>query len=130
MMTTFRRLRPYAGPYRRALVVGGVMTLAEVGLSLAQPWPLRWVVDKVLQPAQPATHPQLVLAASAITLVVLVLMAGFADYWATRLLSAAGLHVANDLRPEQYTSAEYKAILRKIDIYLIPLMYVCARLFD
>ena len=98
MMQTIRRLRPYASPYRRALAVGGVLTLAEVGLSLAQPWPLRWVVDKVLQPAQPATHPQLILAASAITLVVLVLLAGVADYWATRLLSAAGLHVANDLR--------------------------------
>ena len=98
MMHTIRRLRPYASPYRRALAVGGVLTLAEVGLSLAQPWPLRWVVDKVLQPAQPATHPQLILAVSAITLVVLVLLAGFADYWATRLLSAAGLHVANDLR--------------------------------
>jgi len=98
MMQTFRRLRPYASPYRRALAVGGVLTLAEVGLSLAQPWPLRWVVDKVLQPQQPATHPQLILAASALTLVALVLLAGFADYWATRLLSAAGLHVANDLR--------------------------------
>ena len=98
MMQTFRRLRPYASPYRRALAVGGVLTLAEVGLSLAQPWPLRWVVDKVLQPQQPATHPQLILAVSALTLVALVLLAGFADYWATRLLSAAGLHVANDLR--------------------------------
>ena len=98
MMQTFRRLRPYASPYRRALAVGGVLTLAEVGLSLAQPWPLRWVVDKVLQPQQPATHPQLILAASALTLVALVLLAGVADYWATRLLSAAGLHVANDLR--------------------------------
>ena len=98
MMHTIRRLRPYASPYRRALAVGGVLTLAEVGLSLAQPWPLRWVVDKVLQPQQPATHPQLILAVSALTLVALVLLAGFADYWATRLLSAAGLHVANDLR--------------------------------
>ena len=98
MMQTVRRLRPYASPYRRALAVGGVLTLADVGLSLAQPWPLRWVVDKVLQPQQPATHPQLILAASALTLVALVLLAGFADYWATRLLSAAGLHVANDLR--------------------------------
>ena len=98
MMQTIRQLRPYASPYRRALAVGGVLTLAEVGLSLAQPWPLRWVVDKVLQPEQPATHPQLILAASALTLVALVLLAGFADYWATRLLSAAGLHVANDLR--------------------------------
>ncbi len=98
MMHTIRRLGPYASPYRRALAVGGVLTLAEVGLSLAQPWPLRWVVDKVLQPENPATHPQLILAVSALTLVALVLLAGVADYWATRLLAAAGLHVANDLR--------------------------------
>jgi len=98
MMHTIRRLRPYALPYRRALAVGGVLTLAEVGLSLAQPWPLRWVVDGVLQPDHPATHPQLILAVSAVSLVALVLLAGFADYWATRLLAAAGLHVANDLR--------------------------------
>ncbi|HEV7656456.1 MAG TPA: ABC transporter ATP-binding protein [Mycobacteriales bacterium] len=98
MMTTIRRLRPYAGPYRRALVVGGILTLAEVVLSLAQPWPLRWVVDGVLQPKHPAAHPQLILAGAALALVGLVLLAGFADYWATRLLSASGLHVANDLR--------------------------------
>ena len=98
MMHTIRRLGPYASPYRRALAVGGVLTLAEVGLSLAQPWPLRWVVDKVLQPENPAAHPQLILAASALALVALVLLAGIADYWATRLLAAAGLHVANDLR--------------------------------
>ena len=36
MMQTIRRLRPYASPYRRALAVGGVLTLAEVG---AQPGP-------------------------------------------------------------------------------------------
>jgi ATP-binding cassette, subfamily B, bacterial len=98
MMHTIRRLWPYALPYRRALAVGGVLTLAEVGLSLAQPWPLRWVVDGVLQPDHPAARPQLILAAAALSLVALVLLAGFADYWATRLLSAAGLHVANDLR--------------------------------
>jgi ATP-binding cassette, subfamily B, bacterial len=98
MMHTTRRLRPYASPYRRAFAVGGVLTLAQVALSLAQPWPLRWVVDKVLQPEHPAAHPQLILAGSALALVALVLLAGFADYWATRLLAAAGLHVANDLR--------------------------------
>jgi ATP-binding cassette, subfamily B, bacterial len=96
--STFRQLRPYALPYRRAFAVGGALTLAEVGLSLAQPWPLRWVVDKVLQPETPAQHPQLILAGAAIALVVFVVLAGYADYWATRLLSAAGLHVANDLR--------------------------------
>jgi ATP-binding cassette subfamily B protein len=98
MINTLRRLRPYASPYRRALAVGGALTLAQVGLSLAQPWPLRWVVDKVLTPGHQAAHAQLVLGGAALALVGLVLLAGFADYWATRLLSAAGLHVANDLR--------------------------------
>ena len=37
----------------RARASAAVLTLAEVGLSLAQPWPLRWVVDGVLQPAAP-----------------------------------------------------------------------------
>lgn len=52
----------------------------------------------MLRPEHPAEHPQRVLAGAALALVGLVLRASFADYWATRLLAAAGLHVANDLR--------------------------------
>lgn len=98
MTGTVRRIRPYAVPYRRALALGAVLTLVEVGSSLAQPWPLRWVVDGVLQPVTAPAHPQLILVLAVATLVGLVVLAGTASYWASRLLSAAGLHIANDLR--------------------------------
>ncbi len=35
----------------RALILGLLASLVGVGGSLAQPWPLQWVVDNILQPA-------------------------------------------------------------------------------
>ncbi|MDQ4039256.1 MAG: ABC transporter ATP-binding protein/permease [Actinomycetota bacterium] len=99
MTQVLRRIRPYAAPYRRALALAAVLTLVEVGLSLAQPWPLRWVVDGVLAPAgvRP-NNPQLQVALAVGALISLVVLASVVGYWAARLSSAAGLHVANDLR--------------------------------
>ena len=94
------RMRPYAAPYRRALILGAVLTLLGVGLSLAQPWPLRWVVDGVLatDPANRPDDPQRVLLLAVASLVGLVVAGSVVSYWASRLLSAAGLQIANDLR--------------------------------
>ena len=96
---SLRRVRPYAAPYRRALILGATLTLAEVALSLAEPWPLRWIIDHVLQPSgsSPA-HPQLVLTIAVGALIAIVVLGSYVNYWASRLLSAAGLHIANDLR--------------------------------
>ena len=92
--------RAYAWPYRSALAVGGALTLVSVGLSLALPWPLRFVVDDVLNPATalPASQSRGRLAAAVAALVVLTLLASVVTYWSSRLLSSAGLHVATDLR--------------------------------
>jgi ABC-type multidrug transport system fused ATPase/permease subunit len=80
-------------------MLGAILTLAEVGVSLAQPWPLRWVVDHVLQPTgEQAAHPQVILGWSVAALVGLVLVGSYLAYWSSRLLSAAGLHIAKDLR--------------------------------
>jgi len=35
------RLRTYGSPYRRALALGAALTLVDVALALALPWPLR-----------------------------------------------------------------------------------------
>jgi ATP-binding cassette subfamily B protein len=48
------RLAPYAWRRRAGLTVVIVTTLAEVGLTLLQPWPLKVLVDNVLQD-QPTT---------------------------------------------------------------------------
>jgi len=94
------RMRRYAAPYRRALMLGVALTLLGVALTLAQPWPLRWVVDGVLQPdvASRPADPELVLMLAVAALVGLVVAGSVVSYWASRLLSAAGLQIANDLR--------------------------------
>lgn len=98
MIGALRRFRSSVLPFRRALVLGGLLTLVGVGVSLAQPWPLRWVVDDVLTPdvAPPDAHRQIALAALAV--IALVATGAVVDYWASRLLSSAGLHIAADLR--------------------------------
>ncbi|HET7475938.1 MAG TPA: ABC transporter ATP-binding protein [Dermatophilaceae bacterium] len=99
-MSTIRRIAAYAKPFRVAIALGALLTLVEVGLSLAQPWPLRWIVDGLLTPGpgQRPGNPQLFLAVAVGALVALVLLASVAGYWASRLLSAGGLHVASALR--------------------------------
>jgi len=100
MIGSIRRIRPYAAPYRRALLLGAGLTLIGVVLSLALPWPLKWVVDGVLGPdprARPE-DPQLILILAVLSLVGLVVLSSIVSYWAARLLSAAGLQIANDLR--------------------------------
>jgi ABC-type multidrug transport system fused ATPase/permease subunit len=72
--------------------------LLEVFAGLAQPWPLRVVVDDVLGPAANGERRIDLLVAACAGLVVVVAAAAFLDYWATRLLSSSGLHIANDVR--------------------------------
>ena len=100
MITSIRRIKPYASPYRRALIVGAALTLVGVALSLALPWPLKWVVDGVLapDPTNRPEDPELILVVAVLSLVALVVTASVVSYWAARLLSAAGLQIANDLR--------------------------------
>jgi ATP-binding cassette subfamily B protein len=101
MLAAVRQMRHYAWPYRRALGLGALLTMAEVALSLAQPWPLRSVIDGVLRPGGStgrAAHVELRLTLAVGALIALVALAALVSYWATRLLSSAGLHIANDLR--------------------------------
>jgi ATP-binding cassette, subfamily B, bacterial len=90
--------RHHVRPYRRSLALGALATLAGVTLGLAQPWPLKVVVDGVLVPGRTGADAALPLAAAAGALVLLVGASAAATYWGTRLLAASGLHIANDIR--------------------------------
>ncbi len=98
-----RFLARYARPYRKGLAAGGIFALLEVFAGLAQPWPLRVVVDDVLGPAANGDRRIDLLVAACAALVVLVAAAAFFDYWATRLLSSSGLHIANDVRESVFS---------------------------
>jgi ABC-type multidrug transport system fused ATPase/permease subunit len=96
------RLRTYGSPYRSTLILGTLLTLVTVALSLALPWPLRTIVDGILQPAATGSlttgSVPLRLGLCIGALVAIVMLGSLADYWATRLLSSAGLRIAYDLR--------------------------------
>jgi ATP-binding cassette, subfamily B, bacterial len=95
------RLRSYAAPYRRTLAFGGTLTLVDVILSLAMPWPMKTIVDEIVQPSlkgQPVDAVPLRLGLCIGALIALVMLGGLADYWASRLLNSTGLRIAYDLK--------------------------------
>ncbi|MCX6522586.1 MAG: ABC transporter ATP-binding protein [Actinobacteria bacterium] len=92
-------MRGFIRPYRRVLAVGGLLAALEVVVGLAQPWPLKWVVDELLaDDATASDHPKTLLAMACLGLVAIVATTAVLGYWATRILSSAGLHLANGIR--------------------------------
>jgi ATP-binding cassette subfamily B protein len=96
MRAARRLLVPFLRPYRRALALGGLLATLEVGVSLAQPWPLKVIVDHVL--IHHTDNGQRILFLALLGLLLIVGLGALLDYWSTRLLSSSGLHVSNDLR--------------------------------
>lgn len=94
-------LLPAARPYRRALAVGGAFAVLDVLAGLAQPWPLRFVVDEVLS-APTGSRRTGLLAVTCAVMLAIVAVAAAADYWSSRLLSATGLHLANAVRDQVF----------------------------
>ncbi len=100
MLKALWPFRSFVRPQSPALITGSVLTVAEVAVSLAQPWPLRYLVDTVLEPTSGVRpdDPQRLIMFSVGALALLVLTGALIHYWASRLLSTAGLRIASDLR--------------------------------
>ncbi len=96
-MTIVGLLRRLSLPYRRVLLLGAALAALEVAIQLAQPWPMQYVVDELLVPRRTVQLDQL-LGLALLALLAVVGLGAVVDYWSTRLLSSAGLHLANDLR--------------------------------
>ena len=90
--------------YWPALVVGSLLAVLQVVTKLAEPWPLGWLVDHALRGAPKGSttiRTDLLLAVGS--LAIIVAAGALLNYWSTRLLSSAGLHVANDMRSRAFT---------------------------
>jgi ATP-binding cassette subfamily B protein len=90
--------------YWPALMVGSLLAVLQVLTKLAEPWPLGWLVDHDLAgAARGAASIRADLLIAVGSLAAIVAIGAFFDYWSTRLLSSAGLHVANDMRGRAFT---------------------------
>jgi ATP-binding cassette, subfamily B, bacterial len=87
-------MRSFVKPYRRFLALGGFLAALEVVVDLARPWPLKWIVDDLLD-GRSAGNTILICC---ISLGVIVATSSVCDYWSTRILSSCGLHMANNVR--------------------------------
>lgn len=110
MLAFFWRFRRTLARYRRPLAGGSGLVLIAAMVKLALPWPLKVVVDDVLegQPAGgflgrlvgPITGGDVnrLLLVCAASLALLAAVGAFADYWSERLLSGVGERMLADLR--------------------------------
>jgi ABC-type multidrug transport system fused ATPase/permease subunit len=89
----------HARRYWPALVAGSLLTVLQVVTRLAEPWPLGWLVDNALIGApRGSASIRVDLSVAVGSLAAIVAAGALFEYWSTRLLSSAGLHVANDMR--------------------------------
>ena len=98
---------------QRALIVGSLLALfAEVGLRLLEPWPLKFVLDRVIVttpagglsgiPAIDALDPITLLTLSALGVVVIVGLRALAAYCNTVSFALIGNRVLTEVRSELY----------------------------
>jgi ABC-type multidrug transport system fused ATPase/permease subunit len=108
MIRTFLSFRRFVSPYRWSLVVGVLLAVVETGFGLAQPWPLKIIVDDVLMPGASGSgttsiagipmSSEMILAAGVLAILVIAGLAALTGYGATVLMEGAGQRIGNDIR--------------------------------
>jgi ATP-binding cassette, subfamily B, bacterial len=107
MIGTLRRYGSFLRPYRRRLAAGTGFTLGSAFFVLAQPWPLKVIVDNVLR-GKPLDLPgfgfagdwsrtELLNAAIAAYILITLAEAVF-DYLGTYLMDSSGVRMVSDIR--------------------------------
>jgi ATP-binding cassette subfamily B protein len=107
MIWTVLRFRRFLRPYGGLLGTGAFLTLASALLALAQPWPLKVIVDSVLK-GQPLSVPGFgfaegwsqtkLLGGAIVAYAVIVLLGALLDYSGTYLMDSSGVRMVADIR--------------------------------
>lgn len=108
------RIRPYLRPHRGLVAGGSAALIASVLTKLAEPWPLKFVIDNVVDvgpdttrsatgiPALDALTGQELLLACAIGLVVIIGFRALCEYTATICFAKAGSRVLTRVRDDLF----------------------------
>jgi ATP-binding cassette, subfamily B, bacterial len=107
MIWTILRFRAFLGRYGSRLGGGATLALTSTLFALAQPWPLKVIVDNVLR-GRPLHLPGFGFAAdwsrtellnAAIVAYLLIIVVGaFLDYYGTYLMDSSGVRMVSDIR--------------------------------
>jgi len=101
------------------LVIGSMVALlAEVGLQLLEPWPLKVIFDRVIAPSPSRSvlpiidvlDPLVVLALAAISLIAVNGLRGLASYASTVGFALVGNRVLTDVRGALYRHLQYLSL--------------------
>ena len=107
-----RRFWPYLGRERPLIVASLLALYVEIGLRLLEPWPLKVVLDRVVATARgrafhrlpilDAVDPGIVLALSALAVIVFAALRALAAYYNTVGFALVGNRVLTAVRSELY----------------------------
>ncbi len=105
LLRTLRRFGPHLRAQRGVIAGGSVALVLEVLLRLAEPWPLKFIIDTIVEPAgQPGAvgRSTAVLAVAAVAVVVLTGLRALASYLCTVAFALAGNRVVTAVRADLY----------------------------
>jgi ATP-binding cassette subfamily B protein len=105
-----RYFSPYIRKQQQLLLISGIGMVADVGLRVLEPWPLKFVFDYVLiQNQPPASFPFLttlapvwLLTFSALAAIAIPVLRALAAYWSTVGLALVGSRVMAEVRERLY----------------------------
>ena len=98
----FRVFGPFALPHKASIALAGLLVVAGTGTGLLRPWPLAFLVDRLLRPEGPVDRFELLLLAVVSAVVGLALLDSALGYLKTYVLKAVGQKVAFRLRLALY----------------------------
>ena len=103
---------PCLCPQWPLLLISGIALLADVGLRVLEPWPLKIIFDEVLIPARSGDphglsglatlDPVMLLTAAAISVVAMAGLRAITAYWSTVSLAIVGSRVMTQVRNRLY----------------------------
>ena len=118
-----RRIARYFWPHvrqHRGLIAGSILALfAEVGLRLLEPWPLKFVFDRILAvdanrrpwlPSLDAFDPATLLACAGLAVVGITGLRALASYWQTIGFAKIGTRVLRKVRDRLFRHVQYLSL--------------------
>ncbi len=107
-------LWPHARPHRALIFVGALLSALLIGLRLAQPWPLKLVIDSfsvsehshTWLPLDPVTS----FVVVSLLYVLISILAALAEYWQLLLLSGIGNKILFSFRNQLFRRMLAQAI--------------------